>query len=221
MIYIDKDYLMKEYIINKKTTKMIADEIGCNYSTITRKLKFYSIPVRYQKIGKIEINCKECNKKLFKWGNDCKRFVNNFCGRSCACTYRNKHRIKGYNRSKLEIWLEEKLLILYPTLDFKFNEKSAINSELDIYIPSLKLAFELNGIFHYEPIYGQDVLDYIKNNDSRKYQACIEQNIELCIIDTSKQKYRKDSSSQKYLDIIINIIDIKCNRLDSNQYLPN
>jgi hypothetical protein len=98
---------------------------------------------------------------------------------------------------------------LYPNLEFHFNRKDAINSELDIYIPTLKLAFELNGIFHYEPIYGSEKLDQIKNNDSRKYQACIEKNIELCIIDSSGLKYFKPEKCQKYLDIITNIINTK------------
>ena len=65
----------------------------------------------------------------------------------------------------------------------------------------------LNGIFHYEPIYGQDKLSQIQNNDNRKFQACIENGIELCIIDSSQQKYFKEQSSLKYLNIITNIIN--------------
>ena len=97
----------------------------------------------------------------------------------------------------------------YPDLEFYFNRKDAINSELDIYIPKLKLAFELNGIFHYEPIYGADKLNQTQNNDRRKFQACLEQGIELCIIDTSSLSYFKPDKVQKYLDIIVNIINSK------------
>jgi len=68
---------------------------------------------------------------------------------------------------------------------------------------------ELNGIFHYEPIYGQDKLDKIKNNDHRKFQACLEHNIELCIIDTSQQKKFNPQSSKVFLDIITRIINLK------------
>jgi len=75
------------------------------------------------------------------------------------------------------------------------------------------LAFELNGIFHYEPIYGQNKLNQIQNNDNRKFQACLENNIELCIIDTSSQTYFKPKTAQKFLDIITNLINNKISRL--------
>jgi len=77
---------------------------------------------------------------------------------------------------------------------------------LDIYIPSLNVAIELNGIFHYEPIYGVDKLGKIQDNDISKSKACIDNQIDLCTIDTSGQKYFKPKTSQKYLDIITNII---------------
>ena len=115
---------------------------------------------------------------------------NFFCAHPCAAKYMNAHKTKGTRRSKLEKWLETQLVSLYPTLDVKYNDKDTINSELDIYIPSLNIAFELNGIFHYEPIYGQEKLSSIQNNDDRKFQACLERGIEMVIIDTSGQKYR-------------------------------
>lgn len=130
-----------------------------------------------------------------------------FCNRSCSATYNNTHKSQGYRRSKLEIWLETTLPILFPGLDFSFNKTDAINSELDIYIPSLKLAFELNGIFHYEPIYGANQLKQIQNNDGRKFQACAERQIAFCVIDTSGQKKFTEASSQKYLKIIQDIIE--------------
>ena len=84
-----------------------------------------------------------------------------------------------------------------------------------IHIPSLNLAFELNGIFHYEPIFGQDKLDSIINNDNRKFQACLEKTIELVIIDAASLQYFKPQNAKKYLDIIISIIN-KCQKKDSN-----
>lgn len=135
-----------------------------------------------------------------------KRIKNHFCSQSCAASFNNSHKTIGNRRSKLEIWLENRLVETFPNIIFFFNEKSAIDSELDIYIPSLKLAFELNGIFHYEPIFGAEKLSQIKNNDHRKYQACLEHGIDLCIIDISGQKKFTEYSSQKYFDIINAII---------------
>lgn len=107
------------------------------------------------------------------------------------------------------MWLEQQLPTLYPSLEFHFNRKDAINGELDIYIPSLKLAFELNGVFHYEPIFGQDKLQQIQSNDQRKHAACYEAGIEMCWIDVSSMVYFKASNAMKYLTIIGSIID-KC-----------
>lgn len=151
--------------------------------------------------------CSNCNTQFERVPNQIKKSNNHFCSKSCAVTYNNKNKTHGNRRSKLEMWLEEQLTTLYPNTLIEFNQKSAIGSELDIYIPTLNLAFELNGIFHYEPIYGTNKLDQIQSNDKSKSLACHEAKIDLCIIDTSQQKYVKPSTSQKYLDIIINIIN--------------
>lgn len=109
--------------------------------------------------------------------------------------------------SKLERWLQEQLPALYPDLEFHFNRRDAIQGELDILIPSLKLAFELNGIFHYEPIYGAEKLTSIQDNDQRKFQACLERGIELCLIDTSSMKNFKEPGARKFLAIIQGILE--------------
>lgn len=156
--------------------------------------------------GTEEVACRQCNKIFRKRKSYIKKSPNHFCSQSCFGTYNNTHKTYGIRRSKLEQYLEEKLKENYPNFEIHFNRKDAINSELDIYIPSLKLAFELNGIYHYEPIHGPDKLASIKNNDQRKFQACLERGIELCIIDVSGFTHFKEEKGKKFLSIINQII---------------
>jgi len=158
---------------------------------------------------KVKVKCLNCLKNFNKKSSEIKKTINHFCTRSCAATYNNTHKTKGNRRSKIECWIEDQLISKYSQLCFEFNKKDIINAELDIFIPSLKLAFELNGIFHYEPIYGEEKLKQIQSNDNRKFQACYERGIELVIIDTSKLKYFKLDNITPYYKIITNIIDNK------------
>jgi hypothetical protein len=158
---------------------------------------------KISKNTKITINCKECYKQF----NRRKNSKQLFCSRSCSRSYINKHKSTGTRVSKLEKWLQNKLKELYPQLKFSYNAKEIINSELDIYLPDLKLGFEINGIYHYEPVHGEQLLKRIQLNDNNKFKACQQAGISLCVINTSDQVYFKEYTSQRYLSIIKDIID--------------
>jgi hypothetical protein len=158
--------------------------------------------------GDILVHCSNCGKKAKRRKIDVERKTTGlfFCSHSCAATYSNTHKTKGIRRSKLETLAEhvlnEKFLHLFPL----YNDKSAIGSELDIYFPSLKLAFEFNGIFHYKPIFGEKKLQQIKANDEAKLTRCQKNNITLVVINTTEHNYITEHTSQKYIDVVINII---------------
>jgi hypothetical protein len=214
----------KEYVLNFKGSRTLIP-LECPYcqqifltskNEILGKLaknnptKYCSIRCKSNaRITLITKPCSQCGTLVTRPPNQVKKGKtdNIFCNASCSASYNNTHKTTGVRRSKLEAWLEEKLPIIYPDLKFMFNDKSIINSELDIYIPALKLAFELNGIFHYEPIFGQDKLNQIQNNDNNKFQLCQQNNISLCVIDTSWIKNHKEANAQKILDIITKIIN--------------
>lgn len=162
---------------------------------------------RHEWSKKLYVVCKQCQTQIQKLPWEIKLSKYSFCSKSCSATYWNYHKTWGYKRSKLETWIESELSKIYPTLEIHYNQTDAINSELDIYIPSLKLAFELNGIFHYEPIYGQHKLEQKQSNDTRKFQKCIEKSIGLCVIDTTSMIHFKLEKAKKFLSIIQSIID--------------
>ncbi len=134
---------------------------------------------------------------------------NVFCNHSCSATYHNTHKTKGYRRSKLEIWLEEELRQKYTVLDLYCNKIDSINAELDIHFPKLRIAFELNGIFHYKPIYGHKKLLQTQTTDNKKLQLCLNNNIELHILDVSKIKHLTQQIKNNYLNLISTMVDNK------------
>lgn len=214
----------EEYKNSKSTNKLLCECLHCKKSfgvekkLITYELKnnrnrhiYCSTKCYYnaQKVLPIIFKCKNCNCEFNRKESSNKKDSsgNYFCSQSCSTTFNNKNKTHGNRRSKLEIWLESQLKVIYPNLPIDFNKKEVIGSELDIYFPTLNFAVELNGIFHYEPIYGIDKLNKIQENDQSKTKLCHDLKIDLCIIDVSEQKYVKPSTSKKYLDIITNIVN--------------
>lgn len=205
LLKLECEYCSKPFFRYKANIKQALD------LTNPKQCKYCSRACQHlSRIKKKEYSCFNCGKPVFRQPCEINHIKNKhnraFCNQSCSAIYNNAHKSHGTTVSKLELWLQSQLSILYPELEILYNDKTTINSELDIYIPSLKLAFELNGIFHYEPIYGQETLDRIQNNDDRKFQACIERGIKLCIIDSSGQKRFTEKSSIPFLSIITNII---------------
>lgn len=158
-------------------------------------------------------DCPACSKPVRRTLTALKRSKskNIFCSSSCSTHYNNLRRPVGLRRSALEIWIEKKLKELYPNLKMTFNHKNVIGSELDIYVPEFKMAFELNGFFHYYRItkdkYGSFKLRQTKKNDLRKAEACKKAGIDLTVINTSKMGHFTFSKSSRYLKPITKKID--------------
>lgn len=224
-------YSTKEYEHSTLNTKLLCECYNCHEPFAVTKLIINRALSNYRNrnhamfcsqkcLGDIRkniiiIQCKNCNKEFKNKNKSQKKNV--FCSRSCSATFNNKNKTHGNRRSKLEKYIEEQLTQQYPKLKIHFNKKNAINSELDIYIPSLNIAFELNGPLHYKPIYGEEKLSQIKNNDKTKLLSCIENKISLHIIDTSNFGYFKIIGANKFFEIIIQKIEEKLSgRMDSN-----
>jgi hypothetical protein len=156
-----------------------------------------------------EIPCTNCGSLFYKpLGNIT---TNNFCGKSCAAKYNNKNRKTGVRRSKAEIYLMELITSDFPTLCVQNSVRNLLPSglEIDILIPDLNLAIELNGPVHYFPIYGKEKLDSIQNKDIKKQKELMDKGFQLIIVDVSQQKYWKTTKPflhKHYIDYIMPII---------------
>lgn len=159
----------------------------------------------------VKVYCSFCGENLFETplGVIVERA---FCSRSCCTSFKSGLETRGTTRSKIEKYMEKRLSSRYPDLGFLFNCRSVIGLELDIYIPSLQLAFEINGVFHYLPIYGHEKLATTKDNDKSKKERCRRRLIDLHVIDISSEKAFSALSSKKYYDFIVSKIDEKLDK---------
>lgn len=200
-----RNYISIECTICKNIFQRSKKNILKNFVDIQSNSQYCSskcLGIKKTEKSFINVSCLNCNKDFKKSLKEIKRTSNNFCSKSCAATFNNKNKTHGSRRSKLEIYLEEQLTLLYPNLEILYSNKQIIGSELDIYIPSLKLAFEIQGIFHYEPIYGQEKLEQIQKNDLEKVAKCKELDIKLICIDTRNQKRFTEKSAEPFLNLI-------------------
>lgn len=219
-----KNYFQNYYKIHKRSPKSNDKSfpfsnklVSKYYGTWCKALKAANLPLNKNK--KIYVSCMNCEKKYLKSYNEVMRYTNHFCKSSCSAIYNNKRRTTGTRISKLEVYLQERLTNDYKfsngKLDFQFNNRSVCDGyELDIYIESLKLAFEINGIFHYKPIFGQEKLDHIMKKDLVKNQMCKEKGIDLITIKDDSNKF-----SVKYGEIVYETINMYIyQKIHSNKF---
>ncbi len=84
--------------------------------------------------------------------------------------------------------------------------------ELDLYVPALRLAIELNGPLHFFPIYGKAKLQSIRDKDVKKEVEAHSIGCNLITIDISRIKYWRETQTfidEKYKSTIKPLIKIK------------
>lgn len=129
--------------------------------------------------------CEHCGREFAVLARDLRKRTSRgkhiYCSNACS-----RARLKVHRRSKLEVWLQERLTETHPSIDVRYNDRKVVGVELDIYIPSLQLAFELNGPCHYVPIYGVARFAVTQNRDKLKAERCALAGIHLCVVDVSQ-----------------------------------
>ncbi len=200
------------FIRTKDRVELTCDGCGVKFTRINSEAgrgqkQYCSATCRPRVSGLQSHNCVTCNAEVKRYASLIPKNGNVFCNNSCAAIWKNKNRDQAIpTRSKLEKWLEMQLNNKFTELTILFNKTTHIGMELDIHIPTLNLAFEINGVFHYEDVFKNGLLVRRLELDAKKRQLCLDNKITLIEIDTREQKYFTDKSSQKYLDIITNKI---------------
>lgn len=164
--------------------------------------------------GFINLECEWCKKKFQRTNKDYKRInvkLNKkcFCSRKCCASWQAYNGMGRNLRSSLEVWIESQLMEKYPHIPILYNNRKIIGKELDIYVPSLKLAIELNGAYHYYPIYGKFALQERKKGDMNKVEMCKRKEIDLLVIDCKEFHTLKQGIHQNYISLIFDAINLK------------
>jgi hypothetical protein len=155
---IHYDYIT-EYCTTKKITPLFNyDEyLGYNWS------------------NKYRFRCNVCKKEFY---SDIYRPSNVFCE---VCNPLDNDTLEN----ELFVYINS---ILPKTTTIKRNDRTILfGKELDIYIPELKIAFELNGLYWHSEV-GQGVNKYYHLN---KYKSCISHGIKLIHIFENEWNHKK------------------------------
>ena len=169
---------------------------------------FCSLSCRYgyQEKGK-EFPCAQCQKLIRKIPAQIRQTKHNvFCSKSCAALYNNKHKHRGTRRSKLEVFIEKRLRLEFSRIELQCNTHHVIDMELDFYFPELRLAMELNGIFHYKPIYRQEKLRRVQELDRQKLRRCLKAGIRLFVIDISRVTHLTQAAQEECWEVVKELV---------------
>lgn len=148
---------------------------------------------------KVEVNCLNCNKFFLKKQSNIQNRPRHCCSTYCYKMLAKYKKNWGSRRSKLEVYIERKLTEEL-TLKIEYNDTS-IGYELDIYLPEMSFAIELNGVFHYKAIYGEKALLKRQEIDRLKAEECVKRNIKLIVINVSEDKVNKRTLEKRYNEI--------------------
>jgi hypothetical protein len=139
---------------------------------------------------KHNVECFVCGKHFRKSKYQSEKRPRHCCSSECVKVLNNNFKDWASNRSKLELAIENHLGVIFSGLDIRYN-KTDMGYELDIFIPDLKLAIEINGIYHYENIFKNNRFERTQQIDNEKVDKCRELGVNLFVINVSKDRGEK------------------------------
>lgn len=151
----------------------------------------------------LKIPCGGCGAILDRTEADIKQCKHGkpYCSKSCRMKHYNHHILErsSNQRSKAEDILASFIKTDFPDLEIVTNDRKFLPSglEIDINIPSMRLAIELNGPVHYMPIYGEERLHKVQAKDAQKHLEIHQKGLTLIVLDISRL-----NSTKKQLEFL-------------------
>ena len=181
--------------------------VGLNNSRKT--LEFCSPKCSDNRVtNKAEIYTHVCTTCQTEFQSD--RKDSKFCGRQCKGKHDiGRNRKISKNRSKAEAYLFNRIRHEFPEIALLANDRAFLEGglEIDIFLPELSLAIEVNGPFHYRPIYGEERLERAQHNDQLKKENLENRSVELLSLDISGPEHKSWKASKIHLEALFqNII---------------
>lgn len=220
----------------KPKIKINCEQCGCEFEKFESQLKLTNHHFCNEKcnqewkkgkhvVDRIEVKCGTCGNKILKtpgeinWCNKINKNNKIFCSKKCWYNTKKKFTfikkiikrkklklLTNAKRSKLELYIEKKILDEFPLSGVSFT-KLIKGHSIDIFFDKFKLAIEINGIIHHKPIYGLKKLQYVQNRDKEKLKICNDLNISLHIInvlETAEREQIMNKYWQQTRQIIVN-----------------
>lgn len=143
--------------------------------------------------------CLTCGQQFEK--NDCyiERTEKSFCSNECYQQYPDKINRLDCRRSRAEDYLYKLITNDFPQLSVSKNDTNILgnNMEIDLAIPTLKIAIEVNGPVHYKELFGKEVLKKTQERDRKKADILNKIGYQLIILDISE--YHNFKRAQPYV----------------------
>lgn len=205
--FCQNDFSMRRSEIKKKKKKSKSGKIFCCRVCASKSNTFRSqetknkiskalLAKEAKKAKRLKINtCRVCHKEFPSFN------LRKICSEDCRTIFRIDIGRKGGSRTstlpfhKRARGLNEKAFLEKLKLHFTdilTNKRMFDGWDADIIIPELKLAIHWNGIFHYKPVFGQELFDNVVKKDSLRYAAIEKEGYSNYIIeDLGSQDSRK------------------------------
>lgn len=181
-----KLHKVEEVITPTKTTFNI-HSIALNIDEIPVEGKMFDCSGCGTPVLRFKKNARQCKTGRF------------YCSKGCRMRHYNANILtrSSNQRSKAEDRIAELIQRDFPDVVISLNDRSLLSNglEIDIYVPSARLAIELNGPVHYLPIYGEEKLRTTQYKDAAKHLEIHEKGLSLMVLDISRLHSKKQQET--------------------------